>query len=351
MIYKTWSCLVLYQRSSSAVLQLFRMWHKVCRSPHNLQAADIWSFFLHRARLALCGRVSVAEFKANFICAEESDWIALDHAAEALVSTRWNSLPCVSRERLCSRCFLFGLLVTACLAFLDTVFPGAPRSEAKASCAIVYGWNLTRCWFDSFLKLSFTTWFTPPSCDVISRLALPTWSFWYRSDGKERLSPPTFCGRKSLAGSGGLARPAHLLRYRVASESKVFSIHNTGNSEMVRSHEIRGQIPRRYNLSFCFLVTKVSSTQANRVASLFEIASRARAGSLSLSLSLSFSCIPGSVYTITWAGLVLWICALFKLLYEWRPFIELGMNSVSLQDSFSCFWLPVCRVLPFVSAS
>ena len=109
----TWSCLALYHRSLSAVLQLFRMWHSVCRSPHSLHAADKWALFLHRARLALCGRVSVAKFRANFIRAEGSDWTALDHTAEAVESTRWNSLPCVSKERLCSRHLRFRWFNTA----------------------------------------------------------------------------------------------------------------------------------------------------------------------------------------------------------------------------------------------
>ena len=77
MICRIWSCLVLYLRSSRATSQLLRIWHSVCRSPHNLQAADKCSFFLHRAKLALWGRVSLEAFSANFICANGRDLACL----------------------------------------------------------------------------------------------------------------------------------------------------------------------------------------------------------------------------------------------------------------------------------
>ena len=119
---------------------------------------------------------------------------------------------------------------------------------------------------------------TPASLDVISKLAFPTCSFWYRLEGSGRLKPPLLCGRKSLAGSADLVKPAHFLKERVAIGSRVFSNQETGNSVMVRSHDSLGHTPKRYSLSFYFLVTGTASTRARSVASFSLIASRAALG-------------------------------------------------------------------------
>jgi len=169
------SCLVLYLHNSKATLQLLRMWHNVCCSPHNLHATDRWSLFLHRAKLALWGRVSFAAFNANFIWADGRDWVVFAHTAVALESTWWKNLPWVPRERLCSRRLLFRLFVTACFAFLATTLPEAPGSETKALkiCAAVKGWNLALCWFASFWRVSLTTWFTPHPVMLLRGLLCP----------------------------------------------------------------------------------------------------------------------------------------------------------------------------------
>ena len=53
--------------SSRATGQSLRTCSSVCLFPHNLQLLEKPSDLLHRARLELCGRVSVAAFRANFI--------------------------------------------------------------------------------------------------------------------------------------------------------------------------------------------------------------------------------------------------------------------------------------------
>ena len=116
MTFKTWSCLVLKRRSSKAFLQWFRMWFKVCFLPQSLQASERP---LHRARLALCGSVLLAMFKANFISNRGRAWIAFDHMMDAWVSTTRKSLPWVPRDILCSRRFLLSSLSTILFALLD----------------------------------------------------------------------------------------------------------------------------------------------------------------------------------------------------------------------------------------
>ena len=128
MMRRTSSCLVLYLLSSSATLQL---WQSVCLSPQSLQAADSWSSFLHSARFALCGSVSLAALRANFICAEGKDCVVFAHTAAALASTVRKSFPWCSREMLCCSRLSTSSVCSFALALLATALPDAPGSAAR----------------------------------------------------------------------------------------------------------------------------------------------------------------------------------------------------------------------------
>lgn len=276
MTERTSSCLVLYLHSSSATSQLFRMWQSVCLSPHSLHATEICSLYLHKA---LWGRELLAAFKANFNCADGRDCAISAHIVPAVGSVIRRSLPWTSREQLCcsiSSCNSFSMLS---LAFLETALANTPGSEAWAFWVAVKGWNLACCWAFSFSSLWHTTWLTVLSWDAIKRLALPTWSFWYRKDGRDRLKPPLDWRRNSLAELADLVSPDHdqRLRYRVAMGSGVFSSHETGYSDIVRSQESLGQMPRQYSLNFCCLVTGILLTLDRRDVRLLVIVSRASA--------------------------------------------------------------------------
>ena len=59
---------------------------------------------------------------------------------------------------------------------------GKGRQRFARTCAIAYktNWHVEKVF----------TFQTVLSRDAIRRLTLPTWSFWYREDGRDRLKPP-----------------------------------------------------------------------------------------------------------------------------------------------------------------
>ena len=70
---------MLYLRRFNATLQLFKMWQSVCLTPQSLHGADKLALLLHRDRFALCGNVSLAALRANFIRAVGNDRVDLAH--------------------------------------------------------------------------------------------------------------------------------------------------------------------------------------------------------------------------------------------------------------------------------
>ena len=86
------SCLPLYRLRCRAVGHWLRMWGRVCRFPHSLQASERPSFFLHSARFALWGRVSCAAFMEKLRTCGGSCMTA-DYHISALSSVARRSCP------------------------------------------------------------------------------------------------------------------------------------------------------------------------------------------------------------------------------------------------------------------
>lgn len=87
-------------------MHLLRIWQSVCRSPQSLYAAESVSFLLHCAKLALCGRVSQAALRANFIWAGGKDCVDFAHTVAAVGSTMVKGYPELP-EKGCVSCTHF----------------------------------------------------------------------------------------------------------------------------------------------------------------------------------------------------------------------------------------------------
>ena len=130
------SCRALYLLFSRAQGQAFRTWSRVCRWLQRLQDGD--DSFFHMCRFALCGRVSVREFRANLNTLSGRVAIEDDHRRGALLVLSFKGWFWTVRLVLWERQVLVSTALTCFFTRLQSCFEEAPGSSCIA---VMTSWN------------------------------------------------------------------------------------------------------------------------------------------------------------------------------------------------------------------